>query len=129
LDASFIREIRYAEWLSNVVMVMKANGKLRMCTYCTDLNKACPKDHFSLPCIGKLVNNSVGYKCLSFLDAYSGYNQTPMHHEDQEKTTFIIDMRDYCYTMTSFRLKNAGAAYQRMVSQVFEKQIGRIVEV
>jgi hypothetical protein len=86
LDASFIREIRYANWLSNVVMVKKANGKWRMCTDYTDLNKACPKDPFPLPCINKLVDNSAGYKYMSFLDAYSGYNQIPMHPEDQEKT-------------------------------------------
>ena len=49
LDAGFIREIRYADWLSNVVMVKKANGKWRMCTDYTDLNKACPKDPFPLP--------------------------------------------------------------------------------
>ena len=27
LEASFIREVRYTEWVSNVVMVKKANGK------------------------------------------------------------------------------------------------------
>jgi hypothetical protein len=40
LDAGFIREIRYANWLSNVMMVKKANEKWRMCTDYTDLNKA-----------------------------------------------------------------------------------------
>jgi hypothetical protein len=45
LDADFIHEIRYADWLSNVVMVKKANGKWRMCTNYTDLNKD-PKDPF-----------------------------------------------------------------------------------
>jgi hypothetical protein len=65
-------------------MVKEANGKWRMCTNYTDLNKACPKDLFPLPCIDKLVHNSAGYKYLSFLDAYSGYNQIPMALEDQE---------------------------------------------
>jgi hypothetical protein len=80
-----------------VVTVKKANGKWRMCTDYTDLNKACPKDPFPLPCIDKLVDNSAGYKYLSFMDAYSGYNQIPMQPEDQEKTTFITDMGVYCY--------------------------------
>jgi hypothetical protein len=129
LDAGFIREIRYIDWLSNVVIVKKANGKWRMCTNYTDLNKACPKDPFPLPCIDKLVDNYTGYKYLSFMDAYSGYNQIPMHPEDQEKTAFITDMGVYCYTMIPFDLKNAGATYQRMMSQVFKEQIGRILEV
>jgi hypothetical protein len=90
-----------------------------MCTDYTDLNKACPKDPFHLPCIDKHVDNSAGYKYLSFMDAYSGYNQIPMHFEDQEKTAFITDMGVYYYTMMPFGLKNAGGTYQQMMSQVF----------
>ena len=63
------------------------------------------------------------------MDAYSGYKQIPMHPKDQEKTAFITDMGVYCYTMMPFGLKNAGATYQRMMSQVFKEQIGKILEV
>ncbi|XP_077226245.1 uncharacterized protein LOC143859416 [Tasmannia lanceolata] len=43
LDTKFVREIRYPEWLANVVMVKKSNGKWRICIDFTDLNKAAPK--------------------------------------------------------------------------------------
>jgi hypothetical protein len=33
-----------------------------------------PRDPFSLPCIDKLVDYSMGYKYLSFMDAYPGNN-------------------------------------------------------
>ena len=46
LSAGHIREIQYPEWLANVVLVKKANGKWRMCVDFTDLNKACPKDSY-----------------------------------------------------------------------------------
>ena len=36
--ANFIREVHYPEWLANVVMVKKANGKWRMCVDFIDLN-------------------------------------------------------------------------------------------
>jgi hypothetical protein len=65
-----------------------------------------------LPCIDELVDNSAGYKYLSFMDAYSDYNQSPIHPEDQEKMAFITDMGVYCYMMMPFGLKNAGAIYQ-----------------
>ena len=39
LSAGQIREIQYPEWLANVVLVKKANGKWRMCVDFTDLNK------------------------------------------------------------------------------------------
>uniref|UniRef100_A0A2N9I6A6 Integrase catalytic domain-containing protein n=1 Tax=Fagus sylvatica TaxID=28930 RepID=A0A2N9I6A6_FAGSY len=55
LTAGFIREVFYPDWLANVVMVKKANGKWRMCVDFTDLNKACPKDSFPLPRIDQLV--------------------------------------------------------------------------
>ena len=45
----FIQEVYYPDWLANVVMVKKANGKWRMCIDFTDLNKACPKDSYPLP--------------------------------------------------------------------------------
>ena len=48
LKADFIREVHYPDWLSSVIMVKKASGKWRMCIDFTDLNKACPKDNFSL---------------------------------------------------------------------------------
>ena len=45
----FIKEIYYPDWLANVVMVKKSNGKWRMCVDFIDLNKACPKDSYPLP--------------------------------------------------------------------------------
>ena len=47
--AKFIRKVYYPNWLANVVMVKKANGKWRMCVDFTYLNKTCPKDSYSLP--------------------------------------------------------------------------------
>ncbi|KAL5852015.1 hypothetical protein ACOSQ3_007133 [Xanthoceras sorbifolium] len=63
------------------------------------------------------------------MDAYSGYNQIKMHPPDEEKTTFTTDQGLYCYTVMPFGLKNAGATYQRLVNQMFAKQIGRTMEV
>ena len=82
LEAGFIREVFYPEWLANVVMVKKNNDKWRMCVDFIDLNKACPKDSFPLPRIDQLVDSTVEHKLLSFMDALSGYNQIMMDEED-----------------------------------------------
>ena len=82
LEAGFIREVFYPEWLANVVMVKKNNDKRRMCVDFIDLNKACPKDSFPLPRIDQLVDSTVGHKLLNFMDALSGYNQIMMDEED-----------------------------------------------
>uniref|UniRef100_A0A2N9J111 RNA-directed DNA polymerase n=1 Tax=Fagus sylvatica TaxID=28930 RepID=A0A2N9J111_FAGSY len=129
LRAGFIREVYYPEWLANVVMVKKATGKWRMCVDFTDLNKACPKDSYPLPRIDQLVDSTAGHKLLSFMDAFSGYNQIQMAEEDQEKTAFITSRGLFCYKVMPFGLKNAGATYQRLVNKMFHDQIGRNVEV
>ena len=121
LSASFIREVYYLDWFANVVLVKKANGKKRICVDFTDLKKACPKDSFSLPRIDQLVDSTVGHKLLTFMDAFSGYNQIKMAEEDQEKIAFITSQRLYCYKVMPFKLKNAGATYQRLVNKMFSK--------
>nr|KYP51935.1 Retrovirus-related Pol polyprotein from transposon 297 family [Cajanus cajan] len=129
LQAGFIREVKYSTWLANVVMVRKANGKWRMCTDYTDLNKACPKDAYPLPHIDVLVDRAAGHQRLSFLDAYSGYNQIPMYPSDEEKMAFITDSANFCYRVMPFGLRNAGATYQRLMNKIFQKQIGTCLEV
>ena len=89
----------------------KANEKWRMCVDSTDLNKACLKDSFPLPRIDQLVDSTAGHKLLTFMDAFSGYNQIKMAEEDQEKTAFITSQGLYCYKVMPFGLKNAGATY------------------
>ncbi|XP_017426213.1 uncharacterized protein LOC108334788 [Vigna angularis] len=129
MNAQFIRELTYTTWLSNVVMVKKSNGQWRMCVDFTDLNKACPKDSYPLPSIDRLVDGASGHVILSFLDAYSGYNQIPMYKPDQNKTAFITERANYCYEVMPFGLKNAGATYQRLMDKVFHHQIGRCMDV
>ena len=54
-----------------------------------DLNNACPKDSFPLLRIDQLVDSTTGHELLTFMDAFSGYNQILMKEEDWEKTTFV----------------------------------------
>ena len=112
LTAGFIKEVYYPEWLANIVMVKKSNGKWRMCVDFTDLNKACPRDSYPLPRIDQLVDSTAGHKLLSFMDSFFGYNQILMEEEDQEKTAFITSRGLFCYKAMPFGLKNVGAIYQ-----------------
>ncbi|GAU34117.1 hypothetical protein TSUD_65960 [Trifolium subterraneum] len=91
--------------------------------------QACPKDAYPLPNIDKLVDNSSGFKLLSFMDAYSGYNQIKMAEIDKKKTAFMTETDNYYYNVMSFGLKNAGATYQRMMNKVFHNEIGDMLEV
>ena len=129
LDVGFIREVHYTTWLTNIVLVQKNNGKWRMCTDYTHLNRVCPKDAYPLPSIDRLVDGAVGHKMLSFLDAYSKYNQIRMNPTDWEKKAFITDRANFCYEVMPFSLKNSRATYQRLMDRMFRKQIRKTMEV
>ena len=74
LQAKAIREVEYPDWLGKVVLVKKANDKWGLCIDFIDVNIACPKDGFPLPQIDLIVDATVGYELLSFMDAFSGYD-------------------------------------------------------
>ena len=121
--------MEYHEWLYKVVLIKKANGKWRLCIDFTDVNRACPKDSFPLPRINLIVDATAGHELLSFMDAFSGYNQISMDSDNQENTSFVTGQGTYCYRVMPFRLKNAGATYQRLVNKMFQKRIGASMEL
>ena len=95
----------------------------------TNLNRACPKDPFPMPWIDQLVDATIGHPWMSFLDAFQGYHQIPLATDDQEKTAFVTSVGNYHYKVMPFGLKNAGSTYQRMMTKMFELQLGKNVEV
>ena len=95
----------------------------------TDLKKVCPKYPFPIPRIDQLMDATVGHLQISFLDALQGYHQIPLLLSDQEKMAFRAPNGNYRYRVMPFGLKYKGSIYQRMVTRMFESQIGRNVEV
>ena len=128
-QAGAIKEVFYPQWLVNTVVVKKKTGKWRVCVDFIDLNKACPKDPFPMPRIDQLVDATVGHHRMSFLDAFQGYHQILLATDDQEKTAFVTLVGNYHYKVIPFGLKNAGSTYQRMMTKMFELQLGKSVEV
>ena len=118
LNANVLREVRYSEWLANVVLVPKKNGKMRMCIDFTDLNKACKKDPFQPPRIDTSVDKAARCKHFSLMDCFSGYHQIWLKKEDEEKTSFTTPFRTYCYTRMPEGLKNARPTFARMMKAV-----------
>ncbi|KAM1029932.1 hypothetical protein ACFX2C_033887 [Malus domestica] len=92
----FVREVNYPTWVANIVLVKKNPTKEN-----------------------RFIDSTAGCELLSFMDAYSGYNQILMNPSDQEHITFITDRELYCYKVMPFGLKNARATYQRLVNSMF----------
>nr|XP_023877939.1 uncharacterized protein LOC111990398 [Quercus suber] len=82
-----------------------------------------------MPRIDQLVDATVGDPQMSFLDTFQGYHQIPLALDDQEKTVFLTPTGNYHYKVMPFSLKNARSTYQRMMTKMFESQLGKSIEV
>ncbi|RDY04110.1 hypothetical protein CR513_12219, partial [Mucuna pruriens] len=71
-------------------MVLKSNGRWRMCIDYTNLNKVCPKDPYPLPSMDRLVDDAFGHGLLSFMNAYSRCNQIRMHPMGEDKIALRV---------------------------------------
>ena len=111
------------------MVVKKKNGKRQVCVEFTDLNKACPKDPFLRSRIDQLVDATVGHLRMRFLDAFQGYHQMPLTLDDQKKTAFVTHTRNYHYKVMPFGLKIVGSTNQRMMTRMFEPQLGKNIEI
>jgi hypothetical protein len=129
-NAGFIREIKASTWVSNSVIFPKKNTDVcHICIDYTSLNKHCPKYPFPLPRIEQIIVSTAGCVRLSFLNAYTGYNQIKLKVEDEEKTAFITPYGVFCYQVMPCGLKNVGPTYQRMMQNCLRSQIGQNIQV
>ena len=66
---------------------------------------------------------------MSFLDAFQRYHQIPLALDDQENTAFVTSIRNYHYKVMPLGLTNVGSTYQRMMTRMFELQLGKNIEI
>ncbi|XP_050222409.1 uncharacterized protein LOC126672502 [Mercurialis annua] len=129
IKEGFLEVIDYPEWLANIVLVPKKNGKVRMCVDYRDLNKASPKDDFPLPHIDVLVDSAAEMLWYACCDGFSGYNQILTAQIHKAKTSFITEWGTFCYKVMPFGLKNTGATDQRAVMTLFHDMMHKEVEI
>ena len=91
LRVGFLRPVKQATWLSLIVVILKKNGKIRVCVDYRKLNAVTIRDAFPLPFTDGVLDVVAGHEVYNFLDGFSRYNQIWMHSDDQEKTTFLTE--------------------------------------
>ena len=74
LAAGIIAPTRHSTWCSNLVVVRKKNGSIRICIDFRNLNIACQKDNYPLPNMETLLQRVTGSSMMLMLDGFSGYN-------------------------------------------------------
>ncbi|XP_016651023.1 PREDICTED: RNA-directed DNA polymerase homolog [Prunus mume] len=132
VKAGFIRPAIYANWLFNIVPVLKRKtAAVRICVDYRNLNEGSPKDEYPMPIADMLVDGATHNQMLSFMDGNAGYNQIMVAEEDIHKTAFMClgHIGAFEYTVMHFSLRNAGATYQRVMNSIFHDMIGHSLEV
>jgi hypothetical protein len=132
LQVGFTQPCHYVDWISNIVPVEKKNtGKIRICVDFRNLNRATPKDEYSIPTADLLIDSASGNKMVSFLDGNACYNQIFMAKENGSKTAFhspwFIGL--FKWVVMTFGLKNAGATHKRAMNLIFHDLFRVLMEV
>ena len=109
--AGIIVPITFSDWMSNLVLVRKKTGEIRLCIDFRNLNKVSLKDNYPLPKMDHILQKVVGASRMSLLDGYSGYNQILVHEKDKDKISFTTPWGTFNYAKIPFELKNVGATF------------------
>lgn len=131
LEGDFMRPCRYAEWVSNIVLVENDSSKLRVCINFRNLNRATPKDKYSILVVDISINNTSSNRVISFLYGNAIYNQISMVEEDTSKIGFVCTkfIGLFEWAILAFRIKNASTTYQSALNLIVHELFGDIVEI
>lgn len=104
------------EWCAGMVVVPKANGKVRICIDLTNLNQSVRRH--PLPAVDQTLAQLAGAKVFSKLDGNSGFWQIPLAPESAKLTTFITPFGRYCFHRLPFGIMSAPEHFQHRMSEI-----------
>ena len=99
-------------WCAGMVVVLKKNGKVRVCVDLKPVNNSVLREVHPLPKVNETLARLGGAKIFSKLDAKSGFWQIPLSPSSRFLTTFITPMRRYCFNKLPFGISSAPEHFQ-----------------
>lgn len=129
LDADLTYPVKYTDWLAPIVVVIKKNGKVRMCVDYRKLNEAMVKDECPIPVIDDILDEVVGAERISLCDGYSRYYQIGLAEKDRDKTAFTTPWGNFAFKVLSMGLKNGPAEFQGTMDEAFRDKKGEAIRV
>jgi hypothetical protein len=119
----------YSQWVSNLVLVRKKTGDIRLCVDFRHLNRVSLKDNYHVPPIEEILQQVSEAQMMSLLHGFSGYYQISLKPSDSHKTTFTTCWGTYAYNKMPFGLINVGNTFQRAMATAFKGLLGKMIFV
>lgn len=107
------------DWVNNLQIVEKPNGKIRICLDPKPLNACIKREHFLIPTIDDMISNLGSKKIFSVLDLSSGFWHMELDEVSSNLTTFMTPMGRYKFNRAPFGLSCCPEIFQKKMLQIF----------
>lgn len=113
------RQEEPTDWVSDMVVVKKSNGALRVCLDPKDLNTAISREHYQLPTRDEIFAEISGATHFSKLDASQAFWQVKLSEDSKALTAFNTPFGRYAYDRLAYGLCSAPEVFHRTMEQMF----------
>ena len=117
------------EWCAGMVVVPKANGKVRIRVDLTKLNEKMLRQFHPLPSVDHTLAQLAGATVFTKLDANSGFWQIGLSPESAKLTTFMTPFGRFCFNRLPIGISSAPEHFQKRISQVLEGTEGALCQM
>lgn len=107
------------DWVNNLQIVEKPNGKLRICLDPKPLNKCIKREHFLIPTSEDLIGRLSGQSVFTVMDCSNGFWQMELDNESADLTTFMTPFGRFRWNRVPFGLNNAPELFQKRMVRIF----------
>uniref|UniRef100_A0AC34FD78 Reverse transcriptase domain-containing protein n=1 Tax=Panagrolaimus sp. ES5 TaxID=591445 RepID=A0AC34FD78_9BILA len=107
------------QWLSNIILVKKANGKIRPVVDFRPLNNQTRALHWPIPRIEELLQKAARHSWFSCVDLASAFNQLPLDPKSCKYTGVITEFGIFEFRVLCFGLRNGPASFANLMSEIF----------
>ncbi|XP_055997137.1 uncharacterized protein K02A2.6-like [Ostrea edulis] len=105
------------EWVSQMAVVQKSNGKFRICIDPQPLNVALQSEHYNLPTFDDVLPNLKNARMFSKLNVQEAFWHVRLDGKSSILTTMITPYGRYRWTRLSFGLCVSSEIFQRKLNE------------
>ena len=106
------------DWCAGMVVVLKEDGRVRICVDLTQLNQSVCIERHILPSVEQTLAQIGGAKHFLKLDANSVFWEIELDPETAKLTTFIMPVGRFCFNRLPFGITSAPEHFQRRMTEI-----------